>query len=78
MSCGVLKMSGSKSTRLDALPLFGAGKKYSKAQYRTWINDLVLQGYLERTGDTYPVIGVGRKSEELLNGNCHVMLPFWI
>jgi ATP-dependent DNA helicase RecQ len=72
-------LRGSKNARiqkyhLDALPLFGVGKKYSKIQYRTWINDLVLQGYLERTGDTYPVIGIGRKSEELLNGNCHVML----
>lgn len=72
-------LRGSKNVRiqkyrLDEHPLYGAGKKYSKAQYRTWINDLVRLGYLERTGDTYPVIGIGNKSEDVLNGNCRVML----
>ncbi|MDP3563442.1 MAG: RQC domain-containing protein, partial [Methanoregula sp.] len=73
-------LRGSKSIkiqdyRLDKLPAYGSGKKYSKAQYRTWINELVRQGYLERTGDKYPVIGCTGKSEELLKARARVMLP---
>ncbi|MEN6443552.1 MAG: DNA helicase RecQ [Methanoregula sp.] len=72
-------LRGSKNVRiqkyrLDTHPSYGAGKKYSKAQYRAWINDLVLQGFLERTGDAYPVIGTGRKCEDLLDGKVRVML----
>jgi len=73
-------LRGSKSTKiqdykLDILPAYGSGKKYSKVQYRTWINELVRQGYLDRTGDKYPVIGCTGRSEELLKGRARVMLP---
>lgn len=73
-------LRGSKSTKiqdykLDILPAYGSGKKYSKAQYRTWINELVRQGYLDRTGDKYPVICCTGRSEELLKGRARVMLP---
>jgi ATP-dependent DNA helicase RecQ len=73
-------LRGSKSTKihdyqLDRLPAYGSGKKYSKVQYRTWINELVRQGYLDRTGDKYPVICCTGKSEELLKGRARVMLP---
>ena len=73
-------LRGSKSTKiqeyhLDILPAYGSGKKYSKAQYRTWINELVRQGYLDRAGDKYPVICCTGKSEELLRGRARVMLP---
>jgi ATP-dependent DNA helicase RecQ len=39
------------------------------------INELVRQGYLDRAGDKYPVICCTGKSEELLKGRAHVMLP---
>ncbi len=73
-------LRGSKSAKiqdyhLDILSSYGSGKKYSKAQYRTWINELVRQGYLDRTGDKYPVICCTGKSEELLKGRARVMLP---
>jgi len=73
-------LRGSKSAKiqdyhLDSLSAYGSGKKYSKAQYRTWINELVRQGYLDRTGDKYPVICCTGKSEELLKGRTRVMLP---
>ncbi|MHB8165040.1 MAG: DNA helicase RecQ [Methanoregula sp.] len=73
-------LRGSKSTKiqdykLDILPAYGSGKKYSKTQYRTWINELVRQGYLDRTGDKYPVICCTGRSEELLKGRARVMLP---
>ncbi|ACL17720.1 DNA helicase RecQ [Methanosphaerula palustris] len=60
---------------LDALAAYGTGKQYSKAQYRTWINELVRQGYLARTGDRYLVIGMTDKGEDLLRGKNRVMLP---
>lgn len=73
-------LRGSKSARirdyhLDALSAYGTGKQYSKTQYRTWINELVRQGYLARTGDKYLVIGLTKKSDELLKGTARVMLP---
>ncbi|PKG31846.1 ATP-dependent DNA helicase RecQ, partial [Methanoregula sp.] len=34
----------------SALPAFGTGKKYSKAQYRTWIHGIGRQGFLSRRG----------------------------
>jgi ATP-dependent DNA helicase RecQ len=61
--------------RLDTLPVYAAGKKFSKSQYRMWINELVRQGYLARSGDKYPVITLTGRSDELLKGRCRVMLP---
>jgi ATP-dependent DNA helicase RecQ len=60
---------------LDRIPVYGTGKKYSKTQYRAWINELVRQGFLTRTGDQYPVISITGKSTELLKGRVRVMLP---
>jgi ATP-dependent DNA helicase RecQ len=73
-------LRGSQNAKIreygfDALPAFGSGRKYSKNQYRTWINELVRQGYLARTGDKYPVISLTGRSDELLKGRCRVMLP---
>ena len=73
-------LRGSKNAKIpvygfDALPAYGSGRKYGKAQYRTWINELVRQGYLARTGDQYPVISLTGRSDELLKGRCRVMLP---
>ena len=73
-------LRGSKNAkiheyRLDALPTYGSGKRYSKARYRAWINELVRQGFLARTGDKYPVISVTGRGDELLKGRCRVMLP---
>ena len=73
-------LRGSKSTKIQeyglmSLPAYGTGKKYSKAQYRTWINELVRQGFLARAGDKYPVIRCTPRTDELLRGRCRVMLP---
>jgi ATP-dependent DNA helicase RecQ len=73
-------LRGSKNSKIheygfDVLPSFGSGRRYRKDQYRTWINELVRQGYLARTGDQYPVIGLTGRSDELLKGRCRVMLP---
>jgi ATP-dependent DNA helicase RecQ len=73
-------LRGSKSAKIQeyglaTLPAYGTGKKYSKAQYRTWIGELVRQGFLARAGDRYPVIRCTPRTEELLKGRCRVMLP---
>jgi ATP-dependent DNA helicase RecQ len=73
-------LRGSKSAKINgygfaSLPAYGSGRRYSKARYRTWINELVRQGYLARIGDKYPVISLTGRSEELLKGRCRVMLP---
>lgn len=73
-------LRGSKSIKIheygfDSLPAHGSGKRYGKALYRTWINELIRQGYLARTGDKYPVISLTGRSDELLKGRCRIMLP---
>jgi ATP-dependent DNA helicase RecQ len=73
-------LRGSKSAKIQeyglaTLPAYGTGKKYSKAQYRTWIGELVRQGFLARAGDRYPVIRCTPRTGELLKGRCRVMLP---
>jgi len=73
-------LRGSKGAKvheygLAALSAYGSGKKYSKAQYRIWINELIRQGFLVRAGDKYPVIQCTPRTDELLRGRCKVMLP---
>jgi ATP-dependent DNA helicase RecQ len=73
-------LRGSKSAKIQeyglaSLPAYGTGKKYSKAQYRTWIGELVRQGFLARAGDKYPVILCTPRTDELVRGRCRVMLP---
>jgi len=76
--CDVLRGSNGariRQYRLDRLSVFGSGKKYSKIQYRTWMTELIRQGFLSRTGDQYPVIEITGKGTELLKGRVRVMLP---
>lgn len=70
---------GSKSSKIqgyhfDTLPGYNSCKEHSKSQLRTWIDELVKQGYLGRTGDNYPVIRLTNKSNGLLKGEISVML----
>ena len=73
-------LRGKNSAKIEAyhfdrLPAYAAGKQYAKEEYRVWINDLVRQEYLARTGDKYPVIALTAKSGGLLAGTCRVRLP---
>jgi ATP-dependent DNA helicase RecQ len=72
-------LTGSKSSRiqtyhLDTLPAYTTGKEYSKSQLRTWIGELIRQGYLARTGDKYPVIRLTNKSTGIGEGDTFIML----
>jgi len=78
MICDLLR--GKKSAKIesyhfDRLPAYATGTQNSKEEYRVWINDLVRQGYLVRTGEKYPVIALAAKSSGLLAGTCRVRLP---
>jgi ATP-dependent DNA helicase RecQ len=73
-------LTGSNSAKirahkLDNLSSYNSGKEYSKPQYRSWINELIRQGYLAREGDQYPVIRKTQSSPEVLHGLVRVMLP---
>ncbi|HSA38460.1 MAG TPA: RecQ family ATP-dependent DNA helicase [Methanoregula sp.] len=73
-------LRGSKNANVTqhgftSLPAYGSGKRYSRAQYRTWVSELVRQGYLARVGDKYPVISLTGKSDELMKGRCRVRFP---
>ena len=67
-------LTGAKSSRvrnyhLDNLPAYATMKEYSTSQLRTWIGELIRQGYLARTGDKYPVIRLTNKSHDVGQGN---------
>lgn len=70
---------GSRNSKIrdyhfDTFPAYKSCKEYSKAQLRTWIDELIQQGYLARTTDTYPVIRLTNKSNSLLQEEISVML----
>ena len=70
---------GSNSSKIqnyhfDKLPSYNTCKEFSKSQCRTWIDELIRQGYLARTGDKYPVIRLTNKGNSILQGETTVML----
>ncbi len=72
-------LTGAKSSRvrnyhLDRLPAYATMKESSTSQLRTWIGELIRQGYLARTGDKYPVIRLTHKSHDLGQGNTFLKL----
>jgi ATP-dependent DNA helicase RecQ len=72
-------LTGSKSSKVqeyhfDTLPAYNSGKEYGKSQLRTWIGELIRQGYLARTGDKYPVIRLTHTSTRIGEGDTFVML----
>jgi ATP-dependent DNA helicase RecQ len=72
-------LTGVKSSRvrnyhLDKLPAFAAGKEYPQSQIRIWIGELIRQGYLARTGDTYPVVRLTQKSHSIGKEDTVLML----
>ncbi|MDE4908459.1 DNA helicase RecQ [Methanogenium marinum] len=56
-----IREMGQKET-----PGYGAGKAYSKDEWRSFIRELIRLGYLERESGVYPVLTVGETGRELL------------
>jgi ATP-dependent DNA helicase RecQ len=68
------KTAKIRSYDLDELSVYGSGKGHTKQQYRVWINELAREGFLEKTGDQYPVVRPGPRSAGLLQGMTKVTL----
>lgn len=73
-------LRGVKNDRIlrqgfDRLPAFGSGRSSGRAEYRSWTDALVRQGFLARHGGLYPVLSLTARGQELLDGRCRVMLP---
>lgn len=76
----VLKGSRSKRIRelhLEKAPTFGRLSFEKVGHIRTAISAFVAEGYLKRSGEPYPVLGLTGKSEAVLKGRGKVFgLPF--
>ena len=61
---------------LDKLTTYGISEQ-SSHQLRATIQHLILQGYLTKTDDEYPVIRLGRRANEILRdgSQIHMKLP---
>lgn len=73
-------LRGKKSAKIETyrfyrLPAYATAKQYSKEQIRTWMNEMIRQGFLVRTGDKYPVIALSQKGRDLLTGKSQIRLP---
>lgn len=62
-----------RENRFDLLPAYGTGAEQSKKQYRIWVQDLVGQGYLGRTGGRS--LCLTETSAAVMKGEVRVMLP---
>jgi ATP-dependent DNA helicase RecQ len=72
-------LRGSKSRKIlqnghDSLKAYGSGREYPSDQWRSFIRELVSQGYLQIEGDAYPVLKLTEKSYDLLFGGEAIML----
>lgn len=68
---------GSKSKKVkerghDSLKAFGSGKKFSRQEISSYINQMVSFGILCRTGTKYPVISSGERVNDFLSGDLAV------
>jgi hypothetical protein len=72
-------LCGSKSKKVinyhhDTLPIYGAGKEYSREQWQDFIKELIQFGYLKSEGEMYPVIRQTQKSLDILSGKERILL----
>ncbi len=72
-------LRGSKGRKIlqnghDSLKAYGSGKEYPADQWRSFIRELILLGYLQVVGDAYPVLRLTEKSYDLLFGGEAIML----
>ncbi|HEX2833006.1 MAG TPA: DNA helicase RecQ [Thermoanaerobaculia bacterium] len=58
----------------DQLSTYGLLKGQSRHDVREWVYQLIAQGFLEQTGDEYPVLRCGSRAREVLRGYAEVKL----
>ncbi|HLD61193.1 MAG TPA: RecQ family ATP-dependent DNA helicase, partial [Patescibacteria group bacterium] len=71
-------LRGSKSEKMKdyhrTLPTYGVGSDISKEDWYRYFKELIGQGYLQQTGDEYPVIKLTALSPGVLKGETKVSL----
>jgi len=63
-----------RQRRHDQLSTYAVLKGHSRNEIRDWIWQLIGQGYLEQSGDEYPVLRLTQTSRQLLRGETEVRL----
>ncbi len=66
-------ITGSKTKKIlenghDSIKTYGAGKDKSKKYWRAIANELIGQGFIIQTDDTYPVLKISRPGIEIIKG----------
>lgn len=56
------------------LPTYGVGSEHKKEEWKSFIEDLVQQGYLIKTDGMYPLLKLTEKSKPVLKGEGKIML----
>jgi len=72
-------LTGSKNHKIlenshDTIKTYGIGKEYHKAQWQSFIRELIQLGYLKLDGDKYPILKLNEKSRSVLLNNEKVSL----
>jgi len=71
-------LRGSKSEKLQQwqtqLKTYGVGADIGKEEWRQYLNDLIVMGYLQQEEGQYPVLKLTEKSKAVLKGEETVML----
>ncbi len=72
-------LTGSKNQKVldnrhDTIKTYGVGKEYPKAQWQSFIRELLQLEYLKLDGDKYPVLKLNEKSRSVLFNNEKVYL----
>ncbi len=72
-------LTGSKNQKVlenrhDTIKTYGVGKEYPKAQWQSFIRELIQLEYLKLDGDKYPVLKLNEKSRSVLFNNEKVSL----
>ncbi|BAV09967.1 ATP-dependent DNA helicase RecQ [Filimonas lacunae] len=56
------------------LKTYGAGKEYSKDQWRSFMKEMIQLGYLKQTDGQYPILQLTEESKPVLKGEAVLML----
>lgn len=69
-------LRGSSTTRPmhQSIKTYGAGKEYSKDQWRSFLKEMIQLGYLKQADGEYPVLQLTEDSRAVLKGDIQVML----
>jgi len=72
-------LTGSRSKNLlerghQNLPVYNSGSEYSSEEWRSFIRQLVANGYLDQSSDQYPVVTLSERSRAILSGDEGVQL----